>query len=256
MILYFIYNLDNQLKEKVTKMAENKLPSGVGKKIVQALKKQAEIEIQPVPDKKENIVSLEDEATIQPEIYDNVASDNVSLDDEFSDFSMNDNSEINTLPDMELSLNSSSNDSFDETYPTTPKINFEETDTHMFEEKEAFPPTQKLNMTQPQNNYSMPANVAVLKRLIMQLPQGVSKQTGAQIIRQTMEALGISMNSVLKEAQQGQDSITASAKACMSTIAEYRNHIKNLEKQVQDYKKQAVALNDLISLFVMTDKHN
>ena len=110
-------------------------------------------------------------------------------------------------------------------------------------------------MTQPQNNYSMPANVAVLKRLIMQLPQGVSKQTGAQIIRQTMEALGISMNSVLKEAQQGQDSITASAKACMSTIAEYRNHIKNLEKQVQDYKKQAVALNDLISLFVMTDKH-
>ena len=29
-------------------MAENKLPSGVGKKIVEALKKQAEIEIQPI----------------------------------------------------------------------------------------------------------------------------------------------------------------------------------------------------------------
>ncbi len=236
-------------------MAENKLPSGVGKKIVQALKKQAEIEIQPVPEKKENVVALEDEAAIQPEIYDNTVNDSIKLEDEFSDFSLNDNSEINALPDMDLSLDSSSNDSFEDTFPTTSNINFAETETPMFEEKEAFPTTQKINMTQPQNNYSMPANVAVLKRLIMQLPQGVSKQTGAQIIRQTMEALGISMNSVLKEAQQGQDSITASAKACMSTIAEYRNLIKNLEKQVQDYKKQAVALNDLISLFVMTDKH-
>ncbi len=235
-------------------MAENKLPSGVGKKIVQALKKQAEIEIQPIPEKKENVVALEDEATIQPEIYDNVTTNNSSLDNEFSDFS-NDNSDINSLPDMDLSLDSATTDSFEDSFPTAASINFGETETHMFEEKEPFPPAQKLNITQPQNNYSMPANVAVLKRLIMQLPQGVSKQTGAQIIRQTMEALGISMNSVLKEAQQGQDSITANAKACMSTIAEYRNHIKNLEKQVQDYKKQAVALNDLISLFVMTDKH-
>lgn len=89
----------------------------------------------------------------------------------------------------------------------------------------------------------------------MQLPQGVTKQTGAQIIRQTMEALGISMNSVLKEAQQGQDSLTTSAKACMAQIQEYRSNIKTLEKQVQDYKKQAVALNDLISLFIMTDRH-
>ena len=89
----------------------------------------------------------------------------------------------------------------------------------------------------------------------MQLPQGVTKQTGAQIIRQTMEAVGISMNSVLKEAQQGQDSLTASAKVCMTQIAEYKNNIKSIEKQVQDYKKQAVALNDLISLFVLTDRH-
>ena len=113
----------------------------------------------------------------------------------------------------------------------------------------------RINGVPPQKNYSMPANVAVLKRLIMQLPQGVTKQTGAQIIRQTMEALGISMNSVLKEAQQGQDSLTTSAKACMAQIQEYRSNIKTLEKQVQDYKKQAVALNDLISLFIMTDRH-
>ena len=41
----------------------------------------------------------------------------------------------------------------------------------------------------------------------------------------------------------------------MATIQEYKNNIKALEKQVQDYKKQAVALNDLISLFIMTDRH-
>ena len=101
----------------------------------------------------------------------------------------------------------------------------------------------------------MPSNVAVLKRLIAQLPGGVTKQTGAQIIRQTMEALGISMNSVLKEAQQVQDSLNDSARTCMISINEYKNCIRSLEKQVQDYKKQAVTLNDLISLFVMTDKH-
>ncbi len=229
-------------------MAENKLPSGVGKKIVQALKKQAEIEIQPVSENNEKIVSLEDEAVIQPEIYENVVSDNVSLDDGFSDL------QVNNDNDLDLSLNESS---IDDTFNTS-SLNFEETEIPMFEEKEAFNKLPNIPQmpSQPQtSNYTMPANVAVLKRLIMQLPQGVSKQTGAQIIRQTMEALGISMNSVLKEAQQGQDSITANAKACMTTIAEYRNNIKNLEKQVQDYKRQAVALNDLISLFVMTDKH-
>ncbi len=232
-------------------MAENKLPSGVGKKIVQALKKQAEIEIQPISENNEKIVSLEDEAVIQPEIYENVASDNISLDNEFTDFSMNDNTDLN------LSLDEHSQADFEETFNTS-DLDFGEADSTMFEEKETFsklPNMPKMSEQPQQNNYTMPANVAVLKRLIMQLPQGVSKQTGAQIIRQTMEALGISMNSVLKEAQQGQDSITANAKACMTTIAEYRNNIKNLEKQVQDYKRQAVALNDLISLFVMTDKH-
>ena len=208
-------------------------------------------EIQPISENNEKIVSLEDEAVIQPEIYENVASDNISLDNEFTDFSMNDN------PDLNLSLDEHTQDNFDETFNTS-NLDFVETDSTMFEEKETFsklPNMPKINEQPQQNNYTMPANVAVLKRLIMQLPQGVSKQTGAQIIRQTMEALGISMNSVLKEAQQGQDSITANAKACMTTIAEYRNNIKNLEKQVQDYKRQAVALNDLISLFVMTDKH-
>lgn len=242
-------------------MAENKLPSGVGKKIVQALKKQAEIEIQPIPETDANTkVSLEEET--QSEIYENVINDGINLDNGFSDFSLDDDITAVDLTDsdQDLMLDDANQNDFAEPFNSAIKqdINFQETESPMFEEKEIFNNTQTIQprMTaQSQNSYSMPANVAVLKRLIMQLPQGVSKQTGAQIIRQTMEALGISMNSVLKEAQQGQDSITANAKACMTTIAEYRNNIKNLEKQVQDYKKQAIALNDLISLFVMTDKH-
>lgn len=242
-------------------MAENKLPSGVGKKIVQALKKQAEIEIQLIPETDANTkVSLEEET--QSEIYENVINDGINLDNGFSDFSLDDDITAVDLTDsdQDLMLDDANQNDFAEPFNSAIKqdINFQETESPMFEEKEIFNNTQTIQprMTaQSQNSYSMPANVAVLKRLIMQLPQGVSKQTGAQIIRQTMEALGISMNSVLKEAQQGQDSITANAKACMTTIAEYRNNIKNLEKQVQDYKKQAIALNDLISLFVMTDKH-
>ena len=51
-------------------------------------------------------------------------------------------------------------------------------------------------------NFEVPNNVAVLKKLIAKLPSGVTRQTGAMIIKQTMEALGISMRSVLQEAQQ------------------------------------------------------
>ncbi len=238
-------------------MTENKLPSGVGKKIVEALKKQAEIEIQPIPDSSKNNLIQE---SVKEKPAENVITDNISLDNNFSDFSL-----AEDFPDepvdftdnnLDIELDEANQTDFEQSF--TQNLNFEETDTQMFEEKEMFNAQQqpRLNaMPQQQKNYSMPANVAVLKRLIMQLPQGVTKQTGAQIIRQTMEALGISMNSVLKEAQQGQDSLTASAKVCMTQIAEYKNNIKSLEKQVQDYKKQAVALNDLISLFVLTDRH-
>ena len=52
---------------------------------------------------------------------------------------------------------------------------------------------------QPQIDFELPNNVAILNRLIAKLPVGVSKQTGAAIISQTMEALGISMNSVIQE---------------------------------------------------------
>ena len=106
----------------------------------------------------------------------------------------------------------------------------------------------------PAEAFEMPANIAVLRKLISQLPSGVSRHTGAQIIKQTMEALGISMKSVLQDAQQVQEGLKVSARECQSSIQEYKKQILSLEKQSQSYQKQYSALNDLISLFIQTTK--
>lgn len=102
-------------------------------------------------------------------------------------------------------------------------------------------------------NFEVPNNVAVLKKLIAKLPSGVTRQTGAQIIKQTMEALGISMKSVLQEAQQLQEQLSSSTKECQATISEYKRQIVTLEEQVQSYKKQYNNLNELVSLFINTE---
>lgn len=101
-----------------------------------------------------------------------------------------------------------------------------------------------------QDDFDYPSNVAVLKQLIAKLPTGVSKQTGALIIKQTMEALGISMGSVLQEAKQVQEALTANSVECQNNVAEYRKQISILEAKAQSYQKQASAMNDIISLFV------
>ena len=106
----------------------------------------------------------------------------------------------------------------------------------------------------PMDSFEMPSNISVLKKLISQLPSGVSRHTGAQIIKQTMEALGISMKSVLQDAQQVQESLKVSARECQGTIQEYKKQILMLEKQSQSYQKQYSALNDLISLFIQTTR--
>lgn len=100
----------------------------------------------------------------------------------------------------------------------------------------------------------MPGNIIILKKLISQLPNGVTRHTGAQIIKQTMEALGISMKSVLNEAQEVQNNIQISSKECQMMIQDHKRKIVELEKQVQNYQKQYNALNDLISLFIQTTK--
>ena len=188
----------------------------VGKKIVEALKKQAE--------------SMDMEDSSENTLFDNVA--------------------VETSFDEPIATN---NDFFADSI-SAPKTNFfddiEETTEPLFAE----PQIQATVMENPIDSFEMPANIAVLKKLISQLPSGVSRHTGAQIIKQTMEALGISMKSVLQDAQQVQESLKVSARECQGSIQEYKKQILTLEKQSQNYQKQYSALNDLISLFIQTTK--
>lgn len=188
----------------------------VGKKIVEALKKQAET------------MELEDAQAFDTTPISNIAESNIFAE-------------------------TSDNDIFADSKASAPVSNFfddiEEDSDPFFAEQTA--------IQSPENsgdNFEMPANIAVLKKLISQLPSGVSRHTGAQIIKQTMEALGISMKSVLQDAQQVQENLKVSARECQSSIQEYKKQILALEKQSQTYQKQYSALNDLISLFIQTTK--
>ena len=99
------------------------------------------------------------------------------------------------------------------------------------------------------SEYEYPANVAILNNLIAKLPVGVSKQTGALIIRQTMEALGIPMSSVIQEAKQVQENLTRKAAECQQNIIDFKKQINTLELQSMQFQRQAVVMNDIISLF-------
>ena len=188
----------------------------VGKKIVEALKKQAE---------------------------------NMDMEEQIVETSLFD------APLFEES--SSSNDFYSQdSFMSEPSV---QTTSNFFDDLEEKEPIFADSMPQSMadnagDSFEMPANITVLKKLISQLPSGVSRHTGAQIIKQTMEALGISMKSVLQDAQQVQESLKVSARECQGTIQEYKKQILNLEKQSQNYQKQYSALNDLISLFIQTTK--
>ena len=67
-----------------------------------------------------------------------------------------------------------------------------------------------------------------------------------------MEALGIPMKSVIREAQQVQEALTSSARECQKNIIEYKKQIATLEIKGQQYQKQAVSMNDIINLFLNT----
>lgn len=228
---------------------------GVGKKIVEALKKQSSNDFEQ---------NLEiNEADNGAEVYgisDTELSDSQIKENLFDESSQ----EIEGIPPYDEKFEIKEQPAFGDSFTQEPQIT--EPDTQVtdaqpqgwnFEEKQEFKPI----FQEPQayesskaKQFDMPPNVSVLKKLIMQLPTGVTKQTGAQIIKQTMEALGISMNSVLHDAQKVQDEMNESIKNCMLSIQEYKNNIKNLEKQGLDYQRQVNQLNDLISLFILSDK--
>ena len=193
-------------------MASNRITEGVGKKIVEALKQQSDIEITPVN------------------------SDNNEVVFNNPDF---ETENIATHTDEETILHN-----MDE--PVMPSFNFGQ-------KKEENLTSMNELQTGAADDMDLPANVAVLKQLIAKLPSGVSKQTGAQIIKQTMEALGISMAGVVQEAQQVQESLNQSARDCQNNILEYKKQINVLEAQAHKYQKQFAVVNDIISLFIQTN---
>ena len=193
----------------------------VGKKIVEALKKQAES------------MDLE-ETSAETSLFD----DEPSAKDDFMS-----------------SLESPKNDDI---FAETKSENASGFFDNIEDEKEPVfmsePQSQSGGIDASADSFEMPSNITVLKKLISQLPSGVSRHTGAQIIKQTMEALGISMKSVLQDAQQVQEGLKTSARECQGTIQEYKKQILSLERQSQNYQKQYSALNDLISLFIQNTK--
>lgn len=209
-----------------------KISDGVGKKIVDALKKQSEIEI-TAKSSKEDVEST-----------DAFDIDNINEQQAFS----NEDLLESLATDNDLDSFSDSDDSL-----------LNEDQIASFVEPAVEPSFAGFQQASPSDafikeldNFEIPGNIAVLKKLITTLPSGVTKYTGAQIIKQTMEALGISMKSVLQEAQQVQDGLSNSTRECHATIQEYKKQIVLLEKQAQNYQRQYAALNDLISLFVQT----
>ncbi len=205
-------------------MQNNNLPKNMGKKIADALKQQDLSE--------EKFETLEiDSDSVQDTI--NYQETNESFDNSFN---LDDIDENSTQSDSEYSpVFSVDVDDIDKTTPEL-KLSIDSEEDEVVEE------------------FEMPNNINVLKRLINQLPTGVPRQTGAQIIRQTIEALGIPMKSVLQDAQRVRDCLNSSIKDCNYTIQEYKTNIRNLEKQSANYQKQLNKLNDIIGLFVYNDR--
>lgn len=262
-------------------MSRNQLPEGVGKKIVEALKKQAENEMTP-----ETVnTSINDQPGINRgyDINTELNSTGTDIMDEnlmtFDSavegpvlFEVEEPEEImpkNPNEDERLSIE-----------PSIPGITAEEDDQAPIGEAEsgaapsAFEAAARqasLNIQQFGANAAamreknlanqeakpqikIPYNVAILNNLVATLPNGVTKQTGAHIIRQTLEAMGIPMNGVLKEAQEVQEKLNGSVRECMIKIQDYKTNIVQLEQFVHEYQRNINQLNDLISLFLLTDR--
>ena len=199
-------------------MASN--DSSVGKRIVEALKMQNGEVI-------ENNSSL-DSSEMLKDSFDNNNSYKDPFDD-FDDFS---------ITEDESSFSNS------QTYGDTSSLSIES----------AFQQSLNQNIgytaSDIPDDFEFPANVAILKQLVAKLPQGVSKQMGAKIIKQTLEAVGIPMSGVLEEARQVQNALSEQARNCQSSIIECRKQIGIFETKAKQYQKQFALMNDIINLFI------
>lgn len=96
-------------------------------------------------------------------------------------------------------------------------------------------------------------NFQTLIRLINELPEGVTKQTGAQIIRLTMESMGIFMEDVLSDAQAAQSEMLDAVRANIKKIEEYKTIIRKLETDIKYYQGKANELSEIIDLFILSN---
>lgn len=205
-------------------MASNQLPEGVGKKIVEALKRQAEADIAPINES-------------QIDITNNVPLTNI---EDIAEINYDDLTEVATINE-DLIIEETAIETLKEaTSPIT-----EEISQPVFQSQD----TYKKTVLQS-SSIAVPANVVKLNNLINSLPANVSKQTGALIIKQTLETMGIPVNSVLKEAQMFQEQLNNSTKDCMLKIQEAKNQILQLESTVQSNQENIAHVNDIVSLFI------
>ena len=220
-------------------MATNKINDSVGKKIVEALKMQAP-----------------EESTESDNIEENSQDNNVMTLDNEESSSNNETvthnvENLDSLPFSGLEEHSiQTSTPVESVQPQINSIHNQSFIDNAFAQSLA----QNIGYTQIPDDFNYPANVAVLKQLIAKLPTGVSKQTGAIIIKQTMEALGISMQSVIQEAKQVQESLNSNARECQANIVDYRKQIGLLEAKSQQYVRLSAEMNDIISLFVQSGR--
>ena len=234
-------------------MATNKMNDGVGKKIVEALKMQTNDEVESNNETLDNNFAVNNEASLMenvtPEFVQSSGFENDMDDESFSSGQDSPSIPSNIQLKIQAQLQEQAQQAqFQAAVNPVITPNFVD---NAFQQSLA----QNLGMSafnSVQDDFDYPANVAVLKQLIGKLPAGVSKQTGALIIRQTMEALGISMQSVLQEAKQVQETLKNNSNECQATIAEYRKQIGILEAKSQQYQRQYAVMNDIISLFIQT----
>lgn len=212
-------------------MADSKMNDSVGRKIVEALKMQS-TDVQ-----EETPVNEVSEVDVDSQNGDTFNNDDSNLDSQ--NFS-------NDLPsDIQLKIQNQLKE------PVQPQFQSSYID-NAFQQSLARNLGDNDTFAQVPDDFDYPANVAVLRQLIAKLPAGVSKQTGATIIRQTMEALGISMQAVIQEAKQVQGTLIENSKECQSNILEYKKQIGILESKSQQYKRQSAVMNDIINLFIQS----
>ena len=253
-------------------MTRNQLPEGVGKKIVEALKRQAEADVTYMDDNKniKNTVpinSVDNYAEVQS--INNLKANNNDIDFIVEE----DDDKKGVLLEGAYKTKEEESSIKDAVIDTIQGLDFTESkiqnvqpeiqqnvQSQVYQQPEIKPTIQTQQYQQPNVTFSsninidIPANIIMLQNLIASLPSGVAKQTGAQIIRQTLEAMGISMTSVMKQTQEIQEQLNGSTRGCMLKIQEYKTLIMQLEQSVQEYQKHMTQINELVSLFLLTEK--